>query len=203
MRFAPRFAIGALAGALLLGSSVLWVPGTSAAAARKPATFAGQVSAVAGNTFTLTRTSAKTGKTVTLTVTLAPGAKEHARRGTTGPLANGEFAVVVGSRASKGAITANRVLYSTTAFKVRHHARHIGHGTYVASASSAASLVIANKAGKQRTFTITPATSYRVAGKVVTTPPTLTNGEKVAVSFKRDKATKSLVALVISVRKAA
>jgi hypothetical protein len=61
------------------------------------------------------------------------------------------------------------------------------------------SLVIKTKQGKDVTFTITPSTKYRVAGKLATSAPAFTSGERLVVHFKRDKATKSLIALRVRV----
>jgi hypothetical protein len=197
---APRFAAGILAGSLLLGSAFQWVSGASAASTRPKLAFAaGQVSNLSGNTFTLTRTSKKTGKTVTIAVSLAAKAREKARPGTTGALAISDYAVVAGTRTPTG-ITASRVLYSTTAFKVGRLARHLAAGTYVAAASLGTSLVIKTKQGKDVTFTVTSSTKYRVGGKPATSAPAFTDGERMVVLFKRDKATHTLIAMDIGVK---
>jgi hypothetical protein len=204
MRIAHRLVPGLLAGSLVVG-------GVSAvfAAPAKPhwAALGGQVSNLSGATFTLTLNpkAAAAGKTVkTVQVTLAATAKQRARAGTTGALADGDYAVVVGTR-TQTAMTANRVVYSAKAFAVarvaagiraRHTlsvlAHHRARGTV--QSGTATSLVILTRAGKTLTFQLTATTNFRVNGQVSHTAPTFAAGQKVVVVFTVDKATKQDVA---------
>src|SRR5438270_6704119 len=99
MRITHRLVPGLLAGSLLVGgaSGALAATGTP-----KPHWIAvgGQISALSGSTFTLTLNpkAAAAGKTSkTVQVTLAANAKQQPRAGTTATLANGDYAVVVGT----------------------------------------------------------------------------------------------------------
>lgn len=210
MRIAHRLAPGLLAGSLILGG----VSAVSAAPAKpKPrwTALGGQVSNLTGNTFTLTLNpkAAASGKTVqTVQVTLAPTAKEQPRAGTTGVLANNDYAVVVGTRLQTN-VTANRVLYGATAFRVArvvagiraNHtlyvlAHHRARGTIQSSTST--SLVIVNKAGKTLTFQLNSATNYRANAQVSHTAPTFVAGQSVAVVFTVDKVTKQFTATSVA-----
>lgn len=212
MHLTRRLVPGLVAGSLLAGS----VSGALAAKQHKAshAFVYGQVSNVSASSFTLAwTTKAKAGAAATqksASVTLAAGAKEAARKGTTGPLTNGEYALVIGTKTASG-ITARRVVYSATAFNPKKMialararailaARHHVVGTVNGSQTTAASLVITTKRGKTRTFSITAATKFFASGQQVATAPTLTNGETVGVFFKRDAATKTLMALRVNVR---
>jgi hypothetical protein len=201
MHYARRFIPGVLAGAMLLGSTAGVFAAKNSANGQRAYAY-GQVSNLSTSSFTLTWTPKKAGQAAapkSVQVLLTSTTKEKARKGTTGALANGEYALVIGSKSASG-ISARGILYSTTPFR---HFRNVVAGTVNLSASTPTSLVITTKAGKTLTFAITSATKYRVNQQLVTSPPALTNGEKVRVHFKRDAATKSLIARVISVRTAA
>jgi hypothetical protein len=148
----------------------------------------GQVSNLTTNGFTLTRTvkAKTTGATspVQTQVTVTATTKEQARKGTTGALANGEYALVAGVK-SKGAVTATRVLYSVKPFRVALSHRVAGAVTQ----SSPTSLTIQTRAGATYTFTINAQTKFRVNKQTQTTAPTFTTGERVVVVFIRAKAT--------------
>lgn len=229
MRFTQRIVPGLVAGSLVLGatSGALAAKATTAKAKRL-AVVAGQVSNLSSTGFTLTTTPKKSAAGATapapksFSVMVAATTKQVARKGTTGALANGEFAVVVGHRTSTS-VAATRVVYSTTAFpakaiaarvadaNARKAARvaakklkaarvHRAAGT-VAAGTTATNLVITNKAGKTLTFTITSATKFRVAKQIVTTPPLLSAGQSVGVRYARDKTAKTaLIARLVTVR---
>lgn len=214
MKIAHRLLPGLLAGSLVLGG----VSGVFAAkkATPKPVWTAlgGQVSNLSGNTFTLTlnpKAAAKGKAARTVQVTLAATAKEQARKGTTGPLANSDYAVVVGTHV-KTAVTANRVLYSATVFpyartvarlRATHTlavlSRHTARGTVQSGTQT--SLSIVTKAGKPLSFQLTTSTRFRVGkGSVSHTAPTFSSGQKVIVVFTIDKATKQYVAIAVAVQ---
>jgi hypothetical protein len=198
-----RLGASLLAGIVLIGGTTgaLAAKGTKVHANRATAT--GLVSNLSATGFTLTRTTKATASTAaavkTAQVTFDTAAKERATKGTTGVLANGEYALVVGQKTAAG-IAAKRVVYSTTAKGLRHAIRGLARvraGTV--SAVTPAGITITTKAGKTFTFTVTTTTTYRVNKQPATTAPTFTTGEKVRVLFRRDRATKSLVALTIAV----
>jgi len=210
MRIAHRLVPGLLAGCLMLGGA----SGVFAAPAKAKAHWAalgGTVSNLSGNTFTLTlnpkaAAAGKTAKTVQVTVT--PTAKVQARTGTTGTLANNDYAVVVGTRAQTS-VTANRVLYGATAFPVgrtvarirANHtlnvlAHHRARGTV--QSSTPTSLVIVNKAGKTLTFQLNATTNYRANAQVTHTAPAFSAGQSVAVVYTVDKSTKQLTATSVA-----
>jgi hypothetical protein len=201
MSLTTRIVPAAVAGSLLLGGASGVFAAKSHAHRVTRAAIAGQVSNVSATGFTLTWTP-KHGKNdvapVTHSVQVATSTTtvERARKGTTGTLANGDFAVVLGTRA-RGAVTAKRVLFATAPFKIR---LHVAIGT-VAAGTSATSLVITTRAGKTRTLAITASTKF-FQGKVAATAPlALTAGEKVLVRVARDATVKGqLDATVIRVR---
>lgn len=203
-----RLGAGLLAGTILLGGATgaLAAKGTKvhAKAHAHRATAAGQVSNLSATGFTLTRTTkakATTAATVKTTqVTLDATVKERAAKRTTGALTNGEYALVVGQKTAAG-ITAKRVMYAADAKGLRHAIRRLSHSRAGAvSASTPTSITITTKAGKALTFTLTGTTTFRLGKQLATTAPTFTTGERVRIVYKRDKATKSLVALAIGVR---
>jgi uncharacterized surface protein with fasciclin (FAS1) repeats len=201
-----------LAGSLLAG-------GVSAvSAAHKPGVarhaFAyGQVSNLSASGFTLTKNPKKASAgapSKTVQVALSTTTKEKARKGTAGTLANGEYALVAGAKASSG-ISAQRVLYSAKAFKaqrmirraraeriLRSLSRHRVAGT-VTTATSSSSLTITTRKGKTLTFAINAKTAFRVNKQRTTTAPAFTSGEKVRVVFSHDRATKTNTALLVIV----
>ena len=212
MHIVHRLAPGLLAGSLVLSGA----SGALAAKAKAKVRFAvvsGQISAVAGNTFTLTLNpkAATQGKTTrTVQVTLAPNAKLQPRAGTTGAIANGYYAVVVGTRA-ESAVTARRVIYSATAFRTarvasgiraRHTLAALSHRTArgTVQSSTATSLVITTRAGKTLTFQLTSTTQFRVKGQLSQTAPTFASGQQVVVRYTRDKTTSQLTASAVNVR---
>jgi hypothetical protein len=201
MSFTTKIVPAAVAGLLLLGGASGVFAAKGKAFHVKRAAIAGQVSNVSATGFTLSWTP-KQGKNgaapVARTVQVATTAStvEKARKGTTGTLANGDFAAVLGTRA-KRTVTAKRVLFATTQFKLR---RHAVIGT-VAAGTSATSLVITTRAGKTRTLAITATTKYFQGKTVATAPLALTTGEKVLVRFGRDATVKKQIdALAIRVR---
>lgn len=212
MRISYRIVPGVLAGGLLLAG----LSGAFAAAPAPKAHWAavgGQVSNLAGNTFTLTlnpKAAAKGKTTRTVQVTVASTAKLQARAGTTGSLASGDYAVVVGTRLQTS-VTANRVLFSATVFPARRaaaliRARHtiavLSHrrAAGTVQSSTGTTLAITTKAGKALTFQLTPTTNFRVSGQVSHTAPTFTTGERVVVAFTVDKTTKQFIATAVAVR---
>lgn len=231
MRHTHRLIPGLLAGSLLIGgaSGVFAAQGKAHTKARVG--FAtGQVSNLSATGFTLTRAPkvAKAGVTPkTFQVSLGAtgpstgnaSAKEHARKGTTGALANGEFAFVVGQKTATG-VTAQRVVYSAKRFNVRRliaqvrahrlanrlakrlARRSLRHnfvrGTVNAS-STAGTLSITTKKGKTFTFAIGTTTKYRVNKQLSTTPLTFTTGEKVVVRFARNGKSHTMTARAIIV----
>lgn len=207
-----RTASGLLAGALLLSTA----SGVFAASGQgKPhlAVAVGQVTGLTGTAFTLSRTNKKTNATTTFAVTTGTATKERALKGTTGALADGEYAVVVGVESQQGAITANQVVYSTTAKPLARVAKlarlrvairryqlalwRRAAGT-VQSYTPGATLSITNKNGKTLTFAISSTTRYRVDGQKAGAPASLSG--TVRVIFKRDATVKTqLDALAIIV----
>lgn len=200
---------GLLAGTLLLGT----VSGTFAAGkhAARPANAAfavGKVSKLQAGSFTLTWTPrVPKGSTTTpvpksITVTVTAATKETAHNGTTGPLANGEYAAVFGTKTADG-IAAMRVEYSSTAFNGaghhRGHSRNHAIGAVDLSKTTATSLLITNRAGKGLTFVLNANTKYVVNKVVSNKAPTFTNGERVAVLYSVDQTTKALTALAVVV----
>jgi hypothetical protein len=203
MSLMTKIVPAAVAGSLLLGGASGVLAAKTKAPQVKRAARAGQVSNLSATGFTLTWTP-KTGKngaaptSRSVQVATSTTTVEKARKGTTGTLANGDFAAVLGTRA-KGTVTAKRVLFATSAFKLR---RHAVVGT-VAAGTSATSLVITTRAGKTRTLAITAATKFFQGKTAATAPLALTTGEKVVVRFGRDATVKTqLDALAIRVRAA-
>jgi hypothetical protein len=198
MRTTSRFGAGIAAGLLLLGSATQWVPGAAAASAGPRLVLAaGQVSNLSPTGFTLTRTRqhprANGSTTVVVQVSTTPATREIARKGTTGALANGEYALVGGLR-TDSTLSARRVLYAATPFRVHRH-RAIG----TVSASSATFLTIQTRNGKSVTFEINGQTHYRVNKQLQSAAPQFTKGERVAVRFRLDRATKARLARVITI----
>lgn len=201
--FSHRLGAGLLAGVAVVGGTTgaLAAKGTNAHANRT--VVAGLVSNLSAAGFTLTRTTkatATTAATVKLTqVTLNGTVKERATKGTSGGLSNGEYALVIGQKTTAG-VTATRVVYATTAKGLRHAMRRLTRvraGTV--SAATPTSVTITTRAGKTLTFRLTSTTTFRVKKQRTTIPPVFTTGEKVRVHFRRDRVTKSLIALVIGV----
>lgn len=201
MHLTHRIGAGVVAGSMLFGGAAgVMAAGNGkavkAVAAPRVGLAFGQVSNLSATGFTLTRVAkAKTtGATAQLLtqVTITATTKEQARKGTAGPLANGEYALVAGVK-SKGAVTATRVLYSTKPF--RHVLSHRVRG--FVTASSAGSLTIETRAGASYTFAITAQTKFRVNKQVQTTAPTFTTGERVIVVFTREKASATGAAATI------
>jgi len=190
-----------LAGSLLVGSTSGVFAAKSKVAAHRASAY-GQVSNLTVSGFTLTWTPKKAGSAASpkvVQVLLSSTTKEKARTGTTGPLTNGEYAFVVGTKGATG-ISANRVLYSHVAFNAhRLLRRHLVVGLVNGAATTSTSISITTAKGKTLVFAITPQTRYRINKVLTTTAPTLTNGEKVRVRFARNAATKTLTALVIAV----
>ncbi|MGH2518991.1 MAG: hypothetical protein ACRDF8_04245, partial [Chloroflexota bacterium] len=179
MRTPTRLAGGLLAGALLLGTagSVIAAP---AAAKAHPSFAVGQVSNLSSTGFTLSHVNKKTSATVSVTVALIATSKEHAIKGTTGSLANGEYALVTGSRSSAG-LTGRQVYFSTAKIKAKRiraarirtlqrqvavlRARHHVVAGAVTTGTQGTTLAILTKNGKTRDFTLTTTTKYFVQGK--------------------------------------
>jgi hypothetical protein len=212
MRIAHRLVPGLLAGSLLLGGAS---GALAATATPKPHWLAlgGQVSALSGNTFILTRNpqAAAKGKVAQIVqVTLAATAKQQPRTGTTAPLANGDYAVVVGT-GTQTAVTATRAIYSATAFRTARVASGVRarHTLYVLShhrargavqTSTSTGLTITNKAGKTLTFQLTATTNFRVSGQVSHTAPAFTNGQQVVVVYTVDQTTKQPIATAVAIK---
>jgi hypothetical protein len=201
MKFTRYLVPTMLAGSLLVGSASGVFAAKSKVAAHRASAY-GQVSNLMGSGFTLTWTPKKAGSTASpksVHVLVSSTTKEKARAGTTGPLTNGEYALVVGTRGAAG-IVANRVLYSKAAFNAhRLLRRHLAAGVVNRNATTATSLAITTAKGKTLVFAITPQTKYRVNKVLTTTAPTFTNGEKVRVRFALNPATKARTALLITV----
>ena len=213
MRIAHRLVPGLLAGSLLMGGA----SGALAANATPKAHWmavGGQISALAGNTFTLTLNpkGALAGKPArTVQVTLSATTKEQPRVGTAAALANGDYAVVVGT-GTKAAVTAIRASYSATAFPVarvvrllraQHTiavlSRHKVQGTV--QSGTPTTLTITTKAGKTLTFQFTTTTNFRAKGGLAShTAPTFTSGQKVTVVYTIDKSTKQPVAAAVAIQ---
>jgi hypothetical protein len=212
MRIAHRLVPGLVAGSLLLGGA----SGALAANATPKAHWiavGGQISALSGNTFTLTLNpkAALTGKTArTVQVILAATTKEQPRVGTTAALANGDYAVVIGT-GTQTAVTATRTVYSATTFPVarvvsllraQHTiavlSRHTVRGT-VQSATTT-NLTITTKAGKTLTFQFAATTNFRANGQVSHTAPTFSSGQKVTIVYTVDKTTKQAVASAVAIQ---
>lgn len=210
-RLAHRLVPGILAGALLLpgGSGIL---AASAKAQPRAAFVYGQVSNLStdGTSFTLTWTpKAAQGATATPTtvqVLVTTATKEKPRKGTTGALVPGDYALVVGTQSQAG-LTARRILYSATAFNGRaiiarlavHRAVGTVSATTAASAAAPATVTIVTKVNKSLTFTITATTKFRVNKTLQSAAPTFTQGERIIVRFRRDAKTKTLVAVAIAI----
>lgn len=211
MRIAHRFLPGLLAASMLCGSASGALAATATPKAHWVA-FGGQVSALTGNTFTLTLNpkAALAGKPArTVQVTLAATGKLKPRAGTTGALANGDYAVVVGTGTAT-AVTAMRALYSATIFPVarvvrllraRHAiaalSRHTVRGTV--QTGTPTSLTITTRAGKTLTVQFTATTNFRANGQVSHTAPTFTAGQKVTVRYSVNTATKEAVAAAVAI----
>jgi hypothetical protein len=212
MRIAHRLMPGLLGGSLLLGGA----SGALAAnATPKPHWIAvgGQISALSGTTFTLTLNpkAALAGKTAkTVQVTLAATTKQQPRVGTTAALANGDYAVVVGT-GTQTAVTATRTIFSATSFPVarvvsllraQHTiavlSRHTVRGTV--QAGTATNLTITTKAGKTLTFQLTATTNFRANGQVTHTVPAFTSGQAVTIVYTVDKATKQAMAAAVTIQ---
>jgi hypothetical protein len=212
MRIVHRLVPGLLAGSLLLGGA----SGALAANATPKAHWiavGGQVSALSGSSFTLTLNpkAALAGKPAkTVQVTLVTTTKQQPRVGTTATLANGDYAVVVGT-GTQTAVTANRAIYSATVFPVarvvsllraQHTiavlSRHTVRGT-VQSASTTG-LTITTKAGKTLTFQFTATTNFRANGQVSHTAPTFTSGQSVTIDYTINKTTKQAVAAAVALQ---
>lgn len=213
MKLTHRLVPGLVAGTLLLGTT------TGVFAAKTPAprlgVVAGQVSNLSATGFVLTASARKVAAGTaapaasTFQVAIAATTKEIARKGTTGTLQNGDYAVVVGAR-SATAVAARRILFSTTPFKgktIRAVAQKVvaarvyrAAGT-VAPTTTASTLVITTKAGKTLTFSITSATKFRVNKQLVATAPVLIAGQRVIVLYSHDKTTTTtLDARAVKVR---
>lgn len=198
-----RIGAGLLGGAILLSGATgaLAAKGTKLHAHR--AVVRGQVSNLSVSGFTLTRTTkataTKAATVKTVQVTFSATVKERAAKGTTGALANGAFALVVGQK-SATTVMAKLVVFAAAAKGLRPAIRRLTHvrvGTVTAGTPT--SIAITTKAGKALTFTLTGTTKFRVGKQLATTAPTFTTGEKVRVVYKRDRATKSLIALAVRV----
>jgi hypothetical protein len=212
MRITHGIVPGLLAGSLVVGGATGVFAATNPAKA-KWAALGGQVSNLQGNTFTLTlnpKAAAAGTAAKTVQVTIAATAKQQARPGTTGALATNDYAVVVGTR-TQTSFTANRVLFSATAFPVgriaagiraRHTLAVLAHHTARGTVQSATgtTLVITNRAGKTLTFQLTPTTNFRVNGEVSHTAPAFTAGQQVRVVFTVDKTTKQDVATGVALQ---
>lgn len=205
MKLKRLFIPGMLAGSLLVGSASGVLAAKNKVATARASAY-GQVSKLSAAGFTLTRAPANGGSSATsavVQVILSSATKEKARKGTTGSLANGEYALVIGTKGASG-ISANRVLYSSIAFNARRLIRgHVAVGLVNGAATTSTSISITTAKGKNLVFAITPQTKYRVNKVLTTTVPTFTNGEKVRVRFVRNAATKALTARVITVVAAA
>lgn len=236
MRLTHRVVPGLLAGSMLLGGATGVFAANGATHAARPHVVieAGQVSNLTTGGFTLTWTPKKT--TVapkTYQIALAATTKEHGTKLTTGSLANGEYAIVFGTKSTTAtagttgttSITARTVQYSTKAFAARtirlmrlrlrirqlqaaqHRLLNRGRvhalrGTVSLATTTTSQFTIVTKAGKSFALTLTPNTKYYVNNIKQTAAPTFTNGETAVVRVKRNAATKSLVALAISVKTA-
>jgi hypothetical protein len=213
MRIAHRLVPGLLAGSLLAGGAT---GALAATGTPQPAWIAlgGQISALSGSTFTLTLNprAALAGKTPkTVQVTLAANAKQQPLSGTTATLANGDYAVVVGT-GTQTAVTATRTIYSATTFptgrlvgllRARHTiavlSRHTVQGTVQTGTTT--SLTITTRAGKTLTFQLTPSTSFRANGGLVShTAPAFTSGQKVVIVYTVDQTTKQPIAAAVAIK---
>jgi hypothetical protein len=197
----PRSAlIAAVLGGSLLASGAASTFAASAHAQNHRARAYGQVHLVPGGfILTLKHPRADGATTVTVQVPTNPAPKEIARKGTTVPLDEGDYALVVGTKSTTG-LVASRVLYSDAPFKV-HRSRAIGTVTAITlNGSTLTSITIQTKKGKSLDFEITAQTHYRVNKQLQSAAPTFAQGERVAIRFTIDKATKHRLALVISVR---
>jgi hypothetical protein len=184
----------------------------SAAAQPKVGYAYGQVTNLSsdGSSFTLTWTpKAAQGNTAapkTVQVSVTTATKERTRKGTTGPLAPGDYALVVGTTSPTG-LTARRVLYSVSPFKGRaiiarialHRVAGTVSATTTAGGTTPATLTIVTKTNKTLTFTITATTRFRVNKVLQTTPPAFTAGERVIVRYRRATQTKTLIAIAVVV----
>jgi hypothetical protein len=202
MHLVNRLVPGLVAGSLVLGAA----SGVFAAKAPRVHTAVafGQVSNLSTAGFTLTRTP-KSGTPVTVNVTLAATTKEKALKGTTGALADGEYAAVIGPKSTAG-IAANRVAFSVkpgparrVAVRLNRHLLRRAAGTVSQTGTGTFSITTAKN--KTVTFTVTTTTRV-VASKKVTTTPSIATGERVVVFFRRDAKTKTLTAVRVSVRPA-
>ena len=212
MHLTHRVAAGVLAASLVASgaTSVFAKTHGNAKKAGNRAAAYGQVSGLSTSGFTLTtiaRTT-KSGKTVAaraITVATTATTRITPRKGQTGALANGDYAVVLGSRTGTS-IAAARVVFSTQAFQraakeaLAHRVRRAA-GTVTSSTGT--SLTIQTRAGKALSFVLTGRTHFRVDGTKATSAPTLTAGEKVRVRFTVKRADRSRVARLVVVRTAA
>ncbi len=204
MRLTHRIVPGLLAGSLVLGT------GTAAFAARSAhakvsgrAAAYGQVSALSNGNFTLTFTPKKAGATPRAWQIATTGTtKELALKGTTGPLANNEYAFVVGTSPSKGNINATNIRYSTTDFLGKAGKLRKALGSTIIGAAHATSGVLStgstftvtvshkDKAtgtttSKDFTFTVTDKTRFKSGREAAsTTGIALTAGEKILVHYR-------------------
>lgn len=197
MKIVHRLVPGMLAGSLLLGAAtgVLAAKGHA-----KPAgTYAhayGLVSNLSASGFTLSRPATAKHAATSIQVSLATVTRERALKGTTGPLANGEYALAIGTKSASG-LSALRIVYSAKPF---HANRHLARGAV--QSFSNGQLVITTKAGKQLTFSVTVQTKYRVNGKLAAAAPALSQGEQVRVRYHVDKTSQALIANVIAIKSA-
>lgn len=211
MHLTHRLAAGVLAASLVAsGATSAFAKGHKVQNGVNRAGAYGQVSNLSQTGFTLTtiaRTT-KTGATVpsqAITVALAATTKVQARKGETAALANGDYAVVLGTKSTNG-IAAARVIYSAQPFVkagTKTVARQVRGAAGTITASSGTSLTIQTGTGKSLTFTITAKTNFRVNGTKAAAAPTLTVGQKARVLYTVDATSKSLIARVIAVRTAA
>lgn len=210
MKFAYRLGAGLMAGSLLFAGAGGALAAGKATKAVPPAYAYGQVSGVSATGFTLTPIAKKAAAGTTaapvtpIAVTTSTSTKERALKGTTGTLADNEYALVIGTRSATG-ITAKRVLFSVKKFragKLIKRIRALAPKRVVGAVtgSAAGSLSILTKAGKTFTFSITTKTHFRVNGQAATTAPAFTTGEKVRVVYHLNPTDNTLVANAIAVR---
>lgn len=219
MRLTHTIVPGLLAGTMLVaGTSGTFAAKTAKAPRAKAAAHlvleAGQISNLTTAGFTLTWTPKRAAlQPKVFQVALATKTKEAAVKGTTGALQNGEYAIVVGTRATTG-LNARTVRYSTKAFAARTVAIARARlrlaqltaprvraivGTISPTAAPAGEIAITTKAGKTHAFAVTATTKFVVNKALQTAAPAFTAGEKVRVIFKFDRATKAFNALRVAV----
>lgn len=224
MRLIHRLVPGFVAGSLLLGSAAgAFAAGAKTNPKASPRVLAaGQVSNLSAGTpvtFTLTWTPAKAGATpTTYQVTTTTTTKQTPVKGTSAPLQNGEYAIVIGTRTATG-IAADTIRFSTKAFKARevailrlrlrlaeltaaraHTVRGTVDATYTVAGTQLAVDVITKTGTKTMTFALSSATKYRVGKAAATsTVPAFTAHEKVAVRFKMNATRTAYDALLVTV----